>query len=146
MFWQIWGFPGCAKLLDIETWLSHQCLDCGLRPLKDALCGRVLALYRLPAAARASFIFTFLRSSTRGSRSSYVAEAPGVVYLQQPLEGAPAAQAGVQSLGSTAQETRGWRLETAPVSAARAVAALWLRSRAGWHPLGSGVTSQVPWG
>lgn len=56
--------------MDIETWYSHQCLDfLRVRDLMDALRGRALALHRLPAAARASFIFTFLRaflcSSTR---------------------------------------------------------------------------------
>ncbi|XP_031981231.1 stimulator of interferon genes protein isoform X1 [Corvus moneduloides] len=47
------------------------------------------------------------------STSPYVAEAPGAC-LQQPPEGAPAAQAAAQSPGTTAGETWGWQLETAP--------------------------------
>lgn len=130
--------------MDIETWHSHQCLDF-LWAERPHGCPVWESSGTLQAASccQSSFHFHFPGCGEMcSSTSPYVAEAPGAC-LQQPPGGAPAAQAGAQSPGTTAQETRGWRLETAPVSAARAVTALWLRSRAGWHPFRSGVASQA---
>ncbi|RLW02845.1 hypothetical protein DV515_00007008 [Chloebia gouldiae] len=101
-----------CKLMDIEIWCSHQCLDfLWAERSHGRLCGRAPALYRLPTAARASFIFTFLRAFLCSSTRAPEARASRRLRLRvrSSLWKEPPAQAGARSSGTAAQGTRGWR-------------------------------------
>lgn len=106
----------------------------------DALCGRTLELYKLPAAARASFIFTFCSAPPAAPEAlpsqRLRVRVRSSLWKEPQLPGRER-RARDQSAGNPGLPPGNCSGECGQSSNS-----LWLRSRAGW-PFGSGVTSQA---